>query len=117
MRGRGRRVRRFGVAIGGAWWIVLAGPWAVAANAPCPTPCLAMPAPDAAPPAAKPSPAPKAPSKPRPVPVEREAATAPPAPAARPIRMASPRCTAITQRAQVGEPVSERDMAYLRSEC
>lgn len=123
MRGRGRRVRRFGVAFGvafgGTWWMALASPWAVAANAPCPTPCLAMPAPDApAPaPAVKPPAAPKAASKPRPAPVAREAAAALPAPVARPLRTASPRCTAITQRAQVGEPVSERDMAYLRSEC
>jgi len=84
---------------------------------PCPTPCLSSSvqrAPDAPPaePAAGPAPAPapvaRAASKPRP---------APPAPTAAARKPPPPRCANITMRAAVGEPVSEEELQFLRSEC
>lgn len=82
---------------------------------PCPTPCLALPpvkaeaAPDKAP---KPPPPPAA--KARPAPAPRSAPSPAPAAARPPL---SRRCADIMMRAQVGEPVSDRDMAYLRNDC
>ena len=91
----------------------------------CRTPCLAVPpraqtAPATDVPAkaeddlakAAPQPQPAA-NRPRPARAREAVAPAPAGVARTPSR----RCVDITVRAQVGEPVSEHDMAYLRSEC
>ncbi len=88
---------------------------------PCRTPCLAVPQPAEAPQAkgAEPKPAVVRPApKPRP----QITATAAPAPEAhrepaerRPAP--SKRCSEINMRAAVGEPLSDQDMKFLRSQC
>ncbi|RYF82723.1 MAG: hypothetical protein EOO29_06015 [Comamonadaceae bacterium] len=120
MNGSVGQARRIGVVIGSVLWLSSLSLRAQAADAPCRTPCLAVPTPAPAPEApapvpAKPPAAPKAASRPKPA--QREVAVSPPSTVARPVRTASPRCTAINLRAQIGEPVSERDLTYLRSEC
>jgi hypothetical protein len=99
--------------LGGA--AVFAAFIAQAQEAPCRTPCLALPRAKAEAPAKAPGPAPVAQA--RPAPPKRSAP--PPSPAAAEARQQpmSRRCTDIMTRAQVGEPVSDRDMAYLRSDC
>ena len=89
---------------------------AQAQEAPCRTPCLALPKAKAEAPAKAPAPAPVAQARPAPQQPKRSAP--PPSPAeARQQQPLSRRCTDIMTRAQVGEPVSDRDMAYLRSDC
>jgi len=97
---------------------------------PCRTPCLATSVPEAVVPesaAAKPQAAEKATVPARPPPAKPRVQAAPPArvaqredegPAAPPRRPApSPRCSEINMRAAVGEPLTDQDMTYLRSQC
>ncbi|WP_038217016.1 hypothetical protein [Xenophilus azovorans] len=82
--------------------------------APCPTPCLALP------PAKVETPPDKAPKQPPPAAKARQAPSPRSAPSPTPAAARPPlsrRCADIMMRAQVGEPVSDRDMAYLRNDC
>jgi hypothetical protein len=99
--------------LGGA--AVFAAFIAQAQEAPCRTPCLALPRAKAEAPAKAPAPAPVAQAR-QARPQQRSAP--PPSPVVGALQQPmSRRCTDITMRAQVGEPVSDRDMAYLRSDC
>ncbi len=103
------------------WLLAGAATPAMAQARPCRTPCLAVPKPEE-----KPAPEPaKAPAA-RPAPKPRAQPEAPPARVAEheaersaPARRPAPtkRCTEINMRAAVGEPLSDQDMTYLRSQC
>jgi outer membrane biosynthesis protein TonB len=120
------------VATAIAPWLLLGAATPAAAQAkPCRTPCLAVPKPEekptpepAKPPAAVDRPSERAAARPPPKP--RAPAEAPPARVAEqeadrpaPARRPAPtkRCTEINMRAAVGEPLSDQDMTYLRSQC
>lgn len=98
----------------GAAAVFAASVIAQAQEVPCRTPCLALPRAKAEAPAKAPAPAPVA--QPRQARAQQRSAP-PPSPAEARQHPMSRRCTDITMRAQVGEPVSDRDMAYLRSDC